>query len=306
LLPHVGTAGAGWQNTLQLGRDLRALAEVAGARTKADVAVLFGWENWWAFDGKDHPSRSLDLIQLVFDWYRPLFEANVAVDFAHPNAELGSYRLVVAPTLYLLRDDSLAALHAFASNGGVLAVGCFSGVVDERDHVRSGEVTKLLGARVDEFWPLVPDERVDVRFRSGEAGTARDWSEWLELEGGDVAAEYASGPLAGRPAVVRNRVDDGSVLYISARLDEHALARVVEALVDEASGTQTLRAPAGVEVCRRDAGDRAYFFLLNHTAEAVEVELPDAVDGVELLTRASVSDSVRLEPLGVAVCRLGG
>ena len=49
---------------------------------------------------------------------------------------------------------------------------------------------------------------------------------------------------------------------------------------------------------------RAYFFLLNHTAEAVEVELPNAVDGVELLTGAGVSESVRLDPHGVAVCRL--
>ena len=94
---------------------------------------------------------------------------------------------------------------------------------------------------MDEFWPLVPDERVDVRFRSGEAGTARDWSEWLELDGGEVVAEYASGPLAGRRAAVRNRVDDGSVLYVSARLDEQALARIVGDSADEASVTQTLR-----------------------------------------------------------------
>jgi beta-galactosidase len=307
LLPHLGTVARGWQNTLQLGRDLHALAEVAGARTHADVAILFDWENWWAFDGKDHPSQRLDLIQLMLDWYRPLYEANVAVDFAHPGAELGDYRLVVAPNLYLLRDDSVASLQDFAASGGLLAVGCFSGVVDERDHVRSGDDTKplraLLGARVEEFWPLRPDERVDVRFRSGQAAKARDWSEWLELEGGDVVAEYATGALDGRPAVVRNRVGEGSVYYASGRFDGSAMELIVERLKAEASVAPTLSVPAGVEVTRREADDAAYLFLLNHTDDPVGIELPDGVD-VELLTQETPGSALRLAPLGVAVVRV--
>jgi beta-galactosidase len=307
LLPHHGTDARGWQNTLQLGRDLRALAEVAGARTRADVAVLFDWENWWAFDGQDHPSQRLDLIELVLDWYGPLYDANIAVDFAHPSAELGAYRLVLAPNLYLLRETSLAALRDFVANGGILAIGCFSGVVDERDHVRAGDDTKplreLLGARVDEFWPLPADVRSDVRFDSGEPGTARDWSEWLELEGGDVVAEYASGPLAGQPAVVRNRIGEGSVYYASARLDPPAVRQFVERLAAEASVEPTFSSPDGVEVTRRDAPEAAYVFLLNHTDDPVVVALPES-GAVELLTQETLGDAVGLGPLGVAVVRL--
>ena len=107
LVPHLGTVARGWQNTLQLGRDLRALADVAGTHARAGVAILFDWENWWAFDGADHPSQRLDLVALVLDWYRPLYDANIAVDFAHPSGDLDAYRLVLAPNLYLLRDESL-------------------------------------------------------------------------------------------------------------------------------------------------------------------------------------------------------
>ena len=307
LLPHLGTLARGWQDTLQLGRDLRALGEVAGAQTRADVAILFDWENWWAVDGDDHPSQRLDLIQLVLDWYRPLYEANVAVDFAHPAAELGAYRLVIAPNLYLLGDDTVASLHGFAANGGVLAVGCFSAVVDERDHVRSGDGSKpvraLLGARVEEFWPLLADERIEVRFRTGETATARDWSEWLELESGDVVAEYAAGALAGRPAVVRNRVGDGKVYYVSGRLDGPAVELLVARVAAEASVRPGLSAPPGVEVTRRDSQDGAYLFLLNHTDDPVELEL--ALDGaVELLGQETLGGTARLGPLGVAVVRL--
>jgi beta-galactosidase len=307
LVPHLGTVARGWQNTLRLGRDLRALADVAGTRMRADVAILFDWENWWAFDGADHPSQRLNLVALVLDWYGPLYDANIAVDFAHPAADLDAYRLVLAPNLYLLRDESLASLRDFAANGGVLAVGCFSLVVDERDHVRAGDDTKpvreLLGARVDEFWPLPPDERVEVRLGSGEIATARDWSEWLELEGADVVAEYASGPLAGRPAVVHNRVGGGSVYYVSGRFDRPALELLVERLAAEASVEPIFPAPAGVEVTRREGSDAAYLFVLNHTDAAVEVELPERT-AVELLTQETLGDAVRLGPLGVAVVRL--
>jgi beta-galactosidase len=307
LVPHLGTVGRGWQNTLQLGRDLRALGEVAGARMQADVAVLFDWENWWAVEGSDHPSQRLDLIQLVLDWYRPLYEANIAVDFAHPSADLGGYRLVVAPSLYLLRDDAVASLRRFAADGGVLAIGCFSAVVDEHDHVRSGDETKpvreLLGARVEEFWPLPPDARVEVRFASGEEAMARDWSEWLELEGGAVICEYAAGALAGRPAVVRNRVGDGSVYYASGRLDRRALELLVERLAAEASVVPTLPVPAEVEVTRRDRDEASYLFLLNHADDPVEVELPE-VGAVELLTQETLGGAIELGPLGVAVVRV--
>ena len=189
----------------------------------------------------------------------------------------------------------------------MLAVGCFSAVVDERDHVRAGNDTKplrdLFGARVDEFWPLPADERVEVRFGSGEPAAARDWSEWLELEGADVVAEYASGPLDGRPAVVHNQVGEGSVYYVSGRLDPPAVGLLVERLAAEATVQPTLSAPAGVEVTRREGADAAYLFVLNHTEDPVGVELPES-GALELLTQETLGDAVRLGPLGVAVVRL--
>ena len=35
---------------MRLGRDLAALAPVAGARSTADVVVLLDWESWWALE----------------------------------------------------------------------------------------------------------------------------------------------------------------------------------------------------------------------------------------------------------------
>ena len=87
--------------------------------------------------------------------------------------------------------------------GGALAIGFFSGVVDENDHVRCGSdadvITRLLGARVDEVWPLVAGSEQRVAFRSGTQSVAREWTEWLEPDGAETLATYDDGPLAGLP-----------------------------------------------------------------------------------------------------------
>ena len=135
MLPHGGTEARGWSETVRLGSELAALEEIAGSTARADVAFVFGWDNWWAFDGADHPSQLLDLPAIVHSWYRPFFDGSIAVDIVPPAGDLAGYRLVVAPNLYLLTDEALEALTAFVRDGGVFVCGYFSGVVDENDHV---------------------------------------------------------------------------------------------------------------------------------------------------------------------------
>jgi beta-galactosidase len=294
LVPHLGREARGWAETLRLGRELRTLAEVAGSTSEATVALLLDWESWWALEGADHPSARLDLPALLLAHYRHFHAANIAVDFAHPGDDLGRYALAVAPNLYLARDATVESLTGFVRDGGVLVCGGFSGVVDEHDHIRTGGLRALTGAVVDEVWPIPPGEEVEVAFASGERARARDWSEWLVLEGAEPIASYASSVLDGQPAVVRNRLADGLVYYSSAGLDEPGL--VLDAAIRDAGVEPVGRAPAGVELTRRGS----YLFVLNHSDEPVEIR---DLEGVELLTGEAVHGALRLGPLGVAVVR---
>ena len=42
--------------------------------------------------------------------YAPLFDANVTCDVVHPSWDLSGYKLVVAPSLYLVSDAAAANL----------------------------------------------------------------------------------------------------------------------------------------------------------------------------------------------------
>ena len=84
MLPHAGTGSRVWREVVRLGTDLRRLAPVAGQPVPAEAALLLDWENWWALELDSHPSSRLRLTELLGEFYRPLFEAGVNADFAHP------------------------------------------------------------------------------------------------------------------------------------------------------------------------------------------------------------------------------
>jgi beta-galactosidase len=306
MLPHVGTDGRIWRETVALGTELARLEEVAGTTAPpADVACLIDWESWWALDGNDHPSALLSLPKIMRAWYGALHARNIPVDFAHPAHDLSGRRLVIAPNLYLAGDDALRSLSAYAEAGGVLVIGPFSCVVDPNDHIRLGlerdAVRRLLGARADEFWPLAPAEEVAVAFGSSVVHAAQ-WAEWLSIETAEPIAAYAGGPLDGLPAVTRHGVGKGVVYYCSAQLDAAGLSLLLGRACADAGVGPLVEAPAGVEVSRRTAADRSYLFVLNHNDDDVEVELPGGTS-VDLLTGREVGGSLRLGSLGVAVLR---
>ncbi|WP_457033196.1 beta-galactosidase [Kitasatospora sp. P5_F3] len=292
MLPHGGTATRQWRETLALGADLRRLAEVAGTTTQADVALVLDWDSWWGLEAPESlPSDRLRLHRLLLSWYAPLHARGIAVDLAPPDRDLSSYRVVIAPNLYLCTAQQAANLAAFP---GQLVVGPFSGVVDAADHVHDGgapgPLRSQLGVRVEEFWPI-PDDRTQLlEMADGTRLTARTWSEWLELDDAQPLAHYRGGPLDGRPAITRR----GTATYLSCLPDD--LTPVLDEVLAAAGLTWT-DLPDGVEACRR--GD--FLFLLNHGATTATVSLPAA--GTDLLTGRQLHGSVAIAPRDAVVLK---
>ena len=127
MLPHAGTDSRVWREVVALGADLGRLAPVAGSPVPAEAAILLDWESWWALELDPHPSR-LRLIGLLRAFYRPLFEAGVNADFAHPESDLSTYRLVIVPALYLVSDIGADNVGRFVADGGTILMSFFSGI----------------------------------------------------------------------------------------------------------------------------------------------------------------------------------
>jgi beta-galactosidase len=298
MLPHGETSTRTWREVLELGQELERLDPVLGTRVRAEAAFLFDWESWWALELPAKPSRDVRLLDQVERWYRPFWQQNMALDFVHPAADLSRYRLILAPNLYLVTNNAAANLERYVAGGGTLVLSFFSGIVDERDHVRLGgypaPFRSLLGIFISELWPHAEDEAREVTMH-GQRYSCELWSEWIELEKAEAVATFADGWLEGRPAVTRN----GGAWYVGTALDSAGTAEVVRMVSQEAGLAPAAAAPADVEAVRREADGRTVLFLLNHGADKATVEL-DA-DYRDLLTGEHRSGTLVLDPFGVAV-----
>ena len=287
LVPHAGPDSARFREVVALGAALKAIGEVAGAPVAADVALLWDWNAWWACDQDSHPSGELRYVDAPQRWHRALTELGATVDVVHPSADLGAYRLVVVPTLYLCSDALAPALEDVVARGGHVLVTYFSGIVDEHDHVRlggyPGAFRALLGVRSEEFAPL----RTPVTLDDGSGADL--WSEVLTVTDAEAVASH----LDGTPAVTRN----GSAWYVATRLDAAATATLAERVAVAAGVRLAEGARAGVEIVRRGR----YLFVLNGSDSPAEV--PAA--GTDLLTGATHDGRITLAARSVAVVREG-
>ncbi|MBL1066179.1 beta-galactosidase [Streptomyces sp. 7-21] len=308
MVPHAGPDSDVYRAVTELGRVLATeLAPVVGSsREPARAAILFDWQSWWASEEDAHPTALLRYRQEALDWYSAFLDLGVRADVVPTGTPLDPerYRLVVAPVLHVLPGALATELTRYAESGGHLVTTYFSGIVDELDHAwlggYPGPLRELLGIRIQEFHPLPEGEEVTL----DDGRTASLWSDQIEVTGGDaveVLARYGSGLYAGRPAITRRAVPGGgSAAYVSTRLGPEGLAGVLGTLLERAGVASELpeTARGRVELAvRRGADGAAYWFLVNRTAEPVE--LP-ALDG-EVLTGPALPGV--LPPRGVAVLR---
>jgi beta-galactosidase len=323
-----------WQETKRLGNELKLLDAVCGSRHRAEVAILHDWESWWALELPSKPSTELLQMDQLRAYYRPLFDANVTADFAHPEGDLSGYRLVLVPNLYLVSDKGAANLESFVQAGGTVVVSFFSGVVDPSEHVRlggyPGAFRRLLGLRVEDFLPLAsgrspvgllgdplwskrlaevnppPRRSIGIQLEMSAEAEGELWSELIEAEGAEVIGTFVGGDLDGRPAVTQHAFGRGVSYYLGTRLDPASMELLLHRVWTEAGITPVIEAPAGVEAVRRHSGEGAsLLFLLNHNDEPVTVTLPGGA--ADLLAGGRVgAEGVRLGPRQVAVLEEAG
>lgn len=301
LIPHAGTDSALWREAVELGAVLERMGEVAGTRVVGDVAMLFSWEAWWATDAENRPSSAISYLDQVWATHRALREAGATVDIVRPGADLTGYRLIVVPGLHLVRDHEAATLDAAVRAGAHALVTFYSGIVDEDDRVRPGGYPgvwrDLLGIRVEEFSPVLPEQEVLL-----ESGTrASLWTERLTATDADVLDRFVGGPAGGLPALTRRRGTDGAgdAWYLATLPDGAGLARIIDQALTAAGAGRAAGARAGVDVIRRVAEDRSYRFIINHGSEDVLLN----ARGVDLVTGETATGTIRVPMGAVRVIR---
>ena len=270
MLPHAGPETRTYREIATLGAELSTL-DLPAPGGEAKVAIVFDWHSWWAIDQPDHPAQ-FDYHAQAQGWHNAFHELNVQVDLVRPDGPFDGYALVVAPSLYLLRNAD--ALLEFVAGGGRLLATAFTDVVDEHDRfLPGGFTTRLgpaLGVQVVEFAGSLPSDGRAFEW-DGESHVTDVLAEELRLAGAEVLASFTPD---GAPALTRNPYGTGEAYYLATMTDRAGRLAVARHLVDR-SGVRPVMPdlPKGVEAAAR--ADTV--ILINHTPRQVTL-----VDGTVL------------------------
>jgi beta-galactosidase len=306
MVPHVGTDSRVWREVKHLGAELRQLEAITSSQVSAEVAILIDWESWWALELPGKPSNDLRLLPHILAYYTPLFQRNITVDFAHPASDLSRYKLVFAPTLYLVNGRAVENLHRYVREGGNLVMSYFSGIVNEHDHVYLGgypaPFREMLGLVVEEHIPFAQSET--NTFCTSEQGPfgCTLWGELIHLQGAQTLATFEQDYYAGHPAVTANSYGKGKAFYVGTLPDPNGMEWLTAA-VCSAAGVEPVwkQALPGVEIVRRANGSSSWLFALNHSGQ--EVTIPLEQPGYEVLSQTTLEGSLQLGPTQVAIVR---
>ncbi|MFB9902807.1 beta-galactosidase [Allokutzneria oryzae] len=298
MVPHAGPGSQLHRDVAALGAELASLPEIVGTRPRNDVALVLDWASWRALELDARPSSDVKQIDALLAHHAPLFDANVGCDVVSPADDLGAYRLVVVPNLYLVSEADAARLTEYVRTGGHLLVSFFSGIVDESDRVHLGgypaPFRELLGLRVEEFLPLDTGSALQVELL-GQTGGAMLWSERIVTEGAEVLGRFDD----GTPTLTRAKFGQGVAWYLGTRPDPGLMRALSDHVVAEAGVEPVLAGlPSGVQAARRGE----FLFLLNHNPHGSTVDVDRPMTDL-LSPGKGAAKRVELPARGVAVLR---
>lgn len=299
MVPHAGVDTRQWRDVVALGALLGRVGETAGSLVAPTrTAIVADIPAKWAWEESQPPLRDYAIEDEGYRWHIALSARGLAPDVVPPLGDLDPYDLLVVPGMFAVSDEAAARIAAATARGATVVIGHLSGVVDQENRVRlggyPGAFRELLGIFGEELHPL--QEGDEVTLVSG--AVVADWAERLRAVDADVIDSYASGVLAGWPAVTRRTVGAGSAWYVSGHLVE-GLEALVDTVVAASGVTSALPVVDGVEAVRR-VGDAAFWlFLINHSGADARVP----ADGLDLVTGDRVDGELVLAAGSIAVVR---
>jgi len=301
-----------FRDVAELGRVLSKIPGVAGSSVQRDIALIYDWNNLWAIEAymglrNDKKNGAEEVEQ----YYRGLWWLSLPADLIDENCTFDSYKLIIAPMLYLLKPGVAERLEMFVGAGGTLVVTTQTGTVNEDDLIfmggQPGPLRKLLGLWVEEADALHDGEKVRIvpspklSVLSGDY-IAHEVCERLRLDTAIPIAHYGSEFYSGEPCVTVNTYGKGRAYYVAFRSDDHFVNDFVTKITRELSLVNPWRStvPAGVDIRLRISHKREYLFLLNftpqsHTFPKLDGGWENAVDAEPL------PDALILAPYGSLV-----
>jgi len=311
---------AGHENTRvfrevkELGEELKKLGDnILDGLVKSQVAVLFDWESWWALENSQGPSVAINYVSGVMQYYRALFENQLGVDVIGIEDNFEKYKLIVAPLLYMIKEETIKKIKDYIRKGGIFITTTLSGIADENDLVYLGgypaPLRDVLGIWVEEFDALPPDIKNEIIIQGEfkEEFTKENYEcnivfdvIHIEKESAKAIGVYRKDYYKGYPCITLNKYEDGYAYYVGTFPAQDFLKDFIKYISQKHNIEPLFKdVPYGVEIVQRIKNGKVFTFVLNHSEETKKVNIGSKK--LDLLTGRELQGEIEIYPREVLI-----
>jgi beta-galactosidase len=277
ILPHSGMPGR-YFNEIKafITKAKPLLSEIQGTVPKSRVGIVFSYDQLYALDIQpQHPD--LDYISQLMKYYTAFYKRNVPVDFISDDAEFSQYDLIIAPLQFILRRQLEIRYRNYVRNGGTLLMTMRTGVktasnLCQTESPLPGGLRDVLGIEVRDYDCLRDTVNYVTWYNIRYA--CEKWCDIITLIGARTLANYSDEFYSGTPAITVNSFGRGAAYYVGTEPSTELASSIAEELIIECHLRSFGDTPDGVEICHRHGRDRDYIFVINHTGDKKQIQIP--------------------------------
>ncbi|HOJ11895.1 MAG TPA: beta-galactosidase [Clostridiales bacterium] len=296
-----------------VGKTLEKLNKIVGTTVRPDVAIIYDWENRWALDDIMAIGNHRKDYELTCQMhYKAFWEKGVPVDVIEMTSDFSSYKLLIAPMLYMVRPGVAERIEKFVENGGTLITTYWSGIVNENDLCFLGgfpgplrKVTGIWAEEIDTLYDNELNRAVlcnDNELELNNEYEIRGICELIHAETAKVLALYKDDFYAGRPAFTVNNFGKGRAYYIAFKSNGDFLVDFYSELIKELKILKTIdvELPDGVTAQLRTDEQRDFIFLMNFANEEKSIDV-SSIEYIDVLNGEKITGTIHLSGYGIKI-----
>lgn len=299
IIDHVGHGNTrAFREIAYFGKELKKLGNsMLGALYPAETAVLFDWDNWWDYELCSGPHKNKKYMLEIKQFYHALYVNNVPVNFVSVEDDLSKYKLLIAPSLFMVKSGYDKKINEFVKRGGLFVTNYYSGMVNETDLMyldgHPGPLSEVLGIWVEETDSMPLDRKNHFTYK-GNCYEASMIFDIISEVKGKVLACYEEEFYQGTPVITENSYGVGKAYYVATHAENSFYTEFIKDLIKEAGIKPVWKSTEFLEVTVRKKGNNCFYYILNHSDKTIKVIMEHT--GVDLLTdiKYSVGNEVEL------------
>lgn len=317
ILDHSNIPGRRYQEFTELCDTVNGLQELDGSVIQNRVALLYGSDQEYGFK-LQHQTEGMYYLEQLKSLHDGFTSIGIGIDIIDENADLSGYDIILAPTLFIVKENIVNNLYDFVDRGGSLVLTNRSGVKDTSNQCIMSPLpavfSELAGAHVAEYDPVgvqiqpvrlinqtwkahwektcqnidsvidrAAENSISKPERKGKVGVRENcfctqWCDLLELDTARAVAVYGDQYYEGIPAITVNDFGRGRAYYLGTVLERELYITLAKILAEEKQMTYIANLPLGVEVTQRKRERECWSFLFNNT-DKVQRFVPELVAG---------------------------